>query len=93
MEKFNGVLKKNKKAEELISRKDLDGTPFTIITVEDEYFGVMGKYRITEKYKSFELAKAEAMRLDWNNVIKIISLICHEFIENKEELEKLIIKE
>ena len=51
---MNEILESKQKSEELVKREDIDKTPFTIISVDKgkTWFGTLGKYRITEEYKS-----------------------------------------
>ena len=38
----------NDSGSETIVRKEMENSPFTIITIDQESFGVMGQYRLTE---------------------------------------------
>lgn len=68
-------LKSNGKSEELIERDDVENTPFQIITINKESFGVFGKYRITEPYHTKQQCKVELLNMNWNNVVKIMTLV------------------
>lgn len=66
----------NKKSNsEIIKRKDIKDTPFTVITVNKEHFGSMGNYRITEKYKTRDAVERELKKVTWNRVIQVIMLL------------------
>ena len=68
--------------EQLIKRHEIPTTPFTIVEIEGEYFGSMGNYRLTEKFKSFEEAHDAITANTWNNVTNLIITI-HEILKNK----------
>ncbi|AXH73653.1 MAG: hypothetical protein [Microviridae sp.] len=72
----------NKQGEELIQRDEVENTPFIIITINNESFGTFGKYRITEMYHTKQQCRAELLKMDWNNVVKIMTLV-FEILTNK----------
>ncbi|AXH73450.1 MAG: hypothetical protein [Microviridae sp.] len=67
------------KGEQLIERDEVENTPFVIITMNKESFGTFGKYRITESYHTKQQCRAELLNMNWNNVVKIMSLV-HEVL-------------
>lgn len=62
---------------ELITRKNVKDTPFTIITNNEEgrSFGTIGKYKITEERKTPEEVEEEITKITWDNIIKIMTII------------------
>ncbi|AXH74418.1 MAG: hypothetical protein [Microviridae sp.] len=61
--------------EELIQRDEVENTPFQVITINKESFGVFGQYRITEMYHTKQQCMAELRRMDWNRIVQICTLI------------------
>lgn len=94
MSEMNGVLKENKVAEELLKRYDIADSPFMVISIEDknEHFGVMGKFRLTEKFETFDEAHDATSQMNWNKITQVTALICQELIENQEKINSIINK-
>ena len=67
--------KSSSQNEELITRTEVENSPFTIIGMEGQYFGSMGKYRITERYDSLEEVKGELSKITWNRICQIILIL------------------
>lgn len=61
--------------EGYINRKDIDNTPFTVITISKGSFVALGKYRLTELYKTEKEAIDEALKVDWNRITQVILLL------------------
>jgi len=59
---------------ETISREEVKDSPFHVITIDGESFGVMGDYRLTEKM-SKEKVKKELKKITWNRIIQVIMLL------------------
>ncbi len=76
--------KKDSGNKELVERENLKDTPFEIITIDNESFGTMGEYRITEKNKSKEEIKKELGKITWNRIIQIVMIL----EEIKEKINK-----
>lgn len=60
---------------ELLTREDVDGTPFVVIGTQEGYFGVLGKYRITELDRSKKKIVDELKSVNWNRIIQIILIL------------------
>lgn len=92
---FSEGLKKNEEAEELMKKTEVDESPFMIIslTESNEHFGVLGKYRLTEKFDSIEEAMNETKNMSWNRITQVIALVANELLENKDKVDELIKKE
>lgn len=78
----------NEQGEELIQREDVENTPFQVITINKESFGVFGKYRITEMYHTKQQCKAELQVINWNRLIQIMTLVHNMMTENKNTKTK-----
>ena len=61
-------------SSETISREEVKDSPFHVITIDGESFGVMGDYRLTEKM-SKEKVKKELKKITWNRIIQVIMLL------------------
>lgn len=54
----------------------IKGTPFTIIKEEEgDFFGVMGKFQITEHYENYEDLKEELQKITWDRLIQVIAIL------------------
>lgn len=75
----------NSKTEELIQRREMENTPFTIITLTEKHasFGTFGKYKITEDYETPEQVEAELKKMTWNRIVQIMSLVQTILTNNK----------
>lgn len=60
---------------ELITRDDVPDSPFTIIGIDNEFFGAMGKYRITEPSVNKEVIENELKNITWNRLVQVIMII------------------
>jgi hypothetical protein len=61
--------------KELVQREEVKDSPFSIVTIEGESFGVMGEYRLTEKKSSKATIKRELEKITWNRIIQVIMLL------------------
>lgn len=69
---------------QIINRKEVENTPFVIVTTDQGSIAVMGSYRLTEWKKTEEEAENEIIAITWNNIIKVMSCIAnHEINLNK----------
>jgi len=73
--------------KELIQRKEVKNTPFTIISKTDtnEHFAVMGDYRITEVYDSQNKVEKEVKKITWNRIIQVMMIVNEKVKENATE--------
>lgn len=55
-------------------------TPFKIIKLIDTYFVTLGKYKISQEFKTFEEAKNSAYDATWEKIMLVIQAM----IENNE---------
>lgn len=72
--------------EELIKREEIKNTPFQVITVKGESFGVMGDYRLTEKGNSVKAVKEDLKKITWNRLVQVIMIL--DEVKNKIKEEK-----
>lgn len=63
------------KNEELISREQVDDSPFWIIGIDGKYFGAMGRYRLTEPTEDVDSLREELRGMTWNRLIQVIEII------------------
>ena len=68
------VNKQNSSKEELVKREDIKDTPFTIVTIEEESFGAMGGFRLTEKGTKEEIKK-ELEEITWNRIVQVMMIL------------------
>lgn len=68
---------------EVIERFQVEKSPFTIISVNGEHFGVMGEYRMTESYESRGACEKELKQITWNRIIQVMMVL--EEIRSKDE--------
>lgn len=73
-------------SNELVKRIPIAETPFTIIQLDNKYFGTMGQYRLTEQYDDFESAKSALIKLSWNNILNVI-IIAFDNLQKAGELK------
>ena len=60
---------------ETIKREEIKDSPFHVITIEGQSFGVMGDYRLTEKSKSSSKIKKELEKITWNRIVQVVMLL------------------
>lgn len=75
---MNVVTESTKKNSELVERIEVKDTPFTIVKVNGEFFGTMGKYRITEPVEDLEECKKSLEGFNWNRVMQVVMLLVEE---------------
>lgn len=86
----NKVNKKDSLSNEIIEREEIKDSPFTIITMNEESFGVMGDYRLTEKSGSKEEVKEKLEKITWNRIIQVIMIL--KEVEEKNSTSKRVNK-
>lgn len=81
----------NSNSSQLISKDPIQNTPFWIVgTEETGFMGVMGKYKITENFKTKDEALQELIKQDWATIINVVSIIVQETVahELRQKAEK-----
>ena len=61
--------------EELIKFTDVENTPFTVISKEDEHIVMLGKYRVSETFENQEEAIKDAESITWNRITQLITIM------------------
>jgi hypothetical protein len=73
----------------MIERWPIPESPFTVISIEDKHFGVMGEYRITEEGKSRGEIEDELKCITWNRIIQVM-MILDEIKKKDKEFNKKV---
>lgn len=68
-------LESSSESEELVTREEIKDTPFHIIGVRGEYFGSLGRHRITEPKKQKQTIKKELEKMTWNRIVQVILIL------------------
>ncbi len=99
-EKLNGQtsIKKTHKEECLIERKEIEGTPFTMIRQEivenkPEWFIVMGNHRLTEPTTSEETQLEKLVNDYWKIVVNVIAIVIEKYNQTKTQEYEMAKKE
>ena len=58
-----------------IKRVEIPDSPFHVITIDGESFGVMGDYRLTEKSASETEVREELKKITWNRIVQVVMLL------------------
>jgi hypothetical protein len=76
-------------SSEMIERWQIPNSPFTVISIENKHFGVMGEYRITEECKSRGEVEDELKCITWNRIIQVM-MILEEIKKKDKEFNKKV---
>jgi len=68
---------------ELIQKEEIKDSPFTIITIKEESFGVMGGYRLTETAQTKEEIREQLEKITWNRIVQVMMILEKIKEENK----------
>lgn len=75
--------------EELITREQIEGTPFQLITTNGFTFLALGRYRMTQEVSANEENKTELRKKvenkDWNLVLDTIIVLIDSTVETMTE--------
>ena len=84
------VMNGTQKGTELLTRKEIDNTPFTVVGTENGYFAVMGQYRLTDVFNDEDDCIKEVSKITWNRLVQVIMLINDKFNDkfNLKDLEE-----
>lgn len=59
-----------------LTRHDVEDSPFVVIgNDENGWVGTMGKYRISEEFKTMEECKKDLEQITWNRIVQVLVLI------------------
>jgi hypothetical protein len=59
----------------MIERWQVPNSPFTVISLENKHFGVMGEYRVTDEMKSRGEVEDELKCITWNRIIQVMMIL------------------
>lgn len=76
------------KNEELVKRTNIEDSPFEIITINNEHWGVIGKYRITEKSESKYKIQKQLKDITWNMIVTVILVLMQENLVIHDEIKR-----
>lgn len=79
----NPTDKQSSNSNNLIEQKQVDGTPFTAVRVNEDWFLTLGKYRLTDKLKTLGECIEEAKDASWWRIMQIMNIMIQEHEENK----------
>lgn len=86
--------------EELVKTEQIENTPFTIITVENETRIALGQFAVTENLTGKEVINTikQIKKQDWNMLIAVLGAITIQTVEQSyvkvhERMKKAIIEE
>lgn len=82
----NKVNKKDSLSKEMIERDEIKDSPFTVITMEGQSFGVMGDYRLTEKSDTKEEVIEKLEKITWNRIIQVMMIL--KEVDEKNKVKK-----
>jgi len=69
---------------------NVENSPFTIVREENQYFGLIGLHRITEKYDDIEELKEDLLKFSWDRVAQVIWAVVEKFKHSEEEIKNLV---
>ena len=78
------LLSKNEKNTKLVEFKQVKETPFTLAKQNEEWYILLGKYRLSEGYETEKEGEKEAKKICWKKIMQVISVI----ITEEKELNK-----
>ncbi len=63
------------KGEELLTKVQIKDSPFVVVEEKGKFYGLVGKYRLTEECDTREKAIEETTKMTWDNLIKVMIVI------------------
>lgn len=63
----------------LIEKIEIENTPFTIMKHKDEWYILIGKYRLSEGYINKLEALEEAKKMTWEKIMQVIGVMIEEY--------------
>lgn len=89
---FEEMMQEAGETEELIKIIPIEGTPFSIVKIEEEMFGAISNAQVTEKVKynkkNLKKIKEELTEISWNRITQLVSIMINESEKIKEVLNK-----
>lgn len=73
-------------AKQVLDINDVPGTPFTVVSdlENNRHFGALGNYRLTELYESKDVASKHVRKLNWENVIRVMTVIMEQYKKSEK---------
>lgn len=62
----------------LVEFEEIEGTPFTAVKEMENWFIVMGKYRLSEPFENKETAIEWSKIIDWNKITTVMTILLKE---------------
>lgn len=60
---------------EIFKTKEVEETPFTVITIGETSFGTIGKYKLTNDFMTVEEAEEDVKKITWNRLVNVIMIL------------------
>lgn len=79
------VENENTNSSELTKYKNVENTPFTIVTHGTDIFGVIGSHRITELHENEEECEKDLKEITWDRIAQVIWVVVEKFKFNNEK--------
>lgn len=86
LKKLHGSVENTNK-QELNSEeffKQVEGTPFTVIKKENNYYVMMGKYQLSLEYEKQESAVKDAQTMTWDRIMQVCMIIAQDTVTNNK---------
>ena len=74
---------------QLVEMHRIANTPFTAVKANDEWFLIMGKYRLSEKLESKEACEEMVKDTSWDMLMRIMHIIVEDYHQQKEAINKM----
>lgn len=78
----NETDKPKSNSDQLLEKIEIENTPFTAIKVEDKWFLMMGKYRLTEALTKDEVLAA-SLDESWFRIMQVIKIMIEDHDKEK----------
>lgn len=74
--------------DEIVKRERVEGTPFTIVQMENKTFIALGMYRISNEDLTYKDCKEAIKNKDWGLILNVARLIAMDEINVNEETKQ-----
>jgi hypothetical protein len=75
--------------EQLVEFKNITGTPFTAVRMEEKWMLTLGKYRMTEELETLEECIKASEEHDWMRIMAVMQVMMKENEELKQVIEEV----
>lgn len=69
---------------EMTELAEVKDSPFTVVREGKNWYGMLGKYRLTRANSDRKAVEKEISRISWDNIMKVISVMLEEYKAGKE---------